>query len=108
MTLAEIEGNGSRKLLGAPIQLLFHPLRVGQGSGQGQHAVFYADINHTYTPEEIATLLDRFDLELDLDDCSALGLIRGHRNEENDGTGLRRLAAAVIHPGRTAGGSEIP
>ncbi len=65
-------------------------------------------MNNTYTPEEIATLLDRFDLDLDLDDCSALGLIRGHRNEENDGRGLRRLAAAVIQPGRTAGGSEIP
>jgi hypothetical protein len=66
-------------------------------------------MNNTYTPEEIATLLDRFDLDFDLDDCSALGLIRGLRNEENgDGRGLRMLAAAVIHPGRTAGGSEIP
>ena len=54
---------------------------------QAQQAVFYADKDHTYTPEEIATLLDCFDLVLDLVDCSALGLIRENRNEENDGRG---------------------
>ena len=66
---------------------------------QAQQAVFYADKDHTYTPEEIATLLDCFDLVLDLVDCSALGLIRGHRNEENRWPRIAK-ARCCCHPPR--------